>query len=267
MNVRLTKEERIKILCSEDIYDIMQRILLRESKIDRNREHFWTVSLDTANRVLNIELISMGSVNATIVEPMEVFSVALQKRAVKVILVHNHPAGTMKASAADLDITDRLIQTGRIVRVPVYDHMIISETTFFSFLDSGLMRELNQSLKYVPPYEIKRRYEKAARELGKVQGNVEGKKEVAREMKKKGIDIGLIMELTGLSKGVIGRLKARRPRWGTSWRSQREMPGGSVDRMTASTKGWLMRCRNISPRRPSSRRRPSSCTASDRPVP
>ena len=79
MNISLKAGDKKKMLSAADMYEIMQRILLRENRIDRNREHLWTISLDTANRLLAIELVSMGSVNKTIVEPMEVFSVPLQK--------------------------------------------------------------------------------------------------------------------------------------------------------------------------------------------
>ena len=93
MNVRLTKAEKIKLLNSDDIYSVMQRILLRENKVSRNREHFWTICLDHVHKILNIELVSMGTINKTLVEPMEVFSIPLQKRAVKIIFIHNHPSG------------------------------------------------------------------------------------------------------------------------------------------------------------------------------
>jgi DNA repair protein RadC len=207
MNVKLTGTQKIKIICSDDIYGIMQRILLRENKIDRGREHLWTISLDNANKVLNIELVSIGSVNKTLIEPMEVFSVPLQKRAVKIIIVHNHPSGEIKPSEADRDITDRLIQAGKIMNVPVLDHLIITEKTFFSFADSGIMEELEQSTKYVPAYEIKRRYERAAREKGEEKGKREKAKEVAKTMKQKGYSTEEIIDLTGLTKAVISKLK------------------------------------------------------------
>jgi DNA repair protein RadC len=73
----------------------MQQILLREDKIDQNREHFWVIGLANNNRILFIELVSLGTVNRTLVEPMEVYSLALQKRAVKIILCHNHPSGIL----------------------------------------------------------------------------------------------------------------------------------------------------------------------------
>ncbi len=207
MNIKLTESQKIKVLCSDDIYSIMQRVLMRENKIDRDREHLWTISLDNASRVLNIELVSMGTINQTLVEPMEVFSIPLQKRAVKIIVIHNHPSGEIKPSEEDKDITDRLIQVGKIMNVPVLDHLIITEKTFFSFVDSGLLAELALSTKYVPAYELQKRYEKVAKEEGEEKGKKERSKEIARSLKRKGIDIEVIVETTGLTKSVIARLK------------------------------------------------------------
>lgn len=212
MNIRLKKEEKAKkMYCAADIYPIMQRILLSESKTDRNREHLWTISLDNARRVINIELVSLGTVTKTLIEPMEVFSIPLQKRAVNVILVHNHPSGELHPSEPDKDHTDRLIQVGRIMHVPVLDHLIITETAFMSFEDTGLLAELRLSLKYVPDYELREHYEKAAEEKGKKEGTEKGKKETAREiariMKKEGYQTESIEKITGLSKTAISRLK------------------------------------------------------------
>lgn len=209
MNIRLKAEEQFKILCSDDIYFIMQRVLLRENKIDRNREHLWTISLDTAHKILNIELVSMGSINQLIVEPMEVFSVPLQKRAVRVVLVHNHPSGELKPSETDKDITDRMIQCGLILHVPLLDHLIITEKTFLSFADSGLLKKLEASKKYVPEYKLKQLLkEQVTQEVTKT---VENKKslEMAKAMKAKGYKVEEIAELTGLSKQVIRGIKMK----------------------------------------------------------
>ena len=206
MTIRL-KGEEIKIFCADDIYGIMQRILLRENKIDRNREHFWTISLDTAHKVLNIELVSLGSIKGTLVEPMEVFSVPLQKRAVRVILVHNHPSGEVKPSAADKDLTDQLIQCGLLLNVTVLDHMIITEKRYYSFADSGLLKELEESKKYVPEYKIRQELKK---QLEKQIREDEGKQKataMAKAMKQKGEPLEKIMEYTGLTKAIIQRIK------------------------------------------------------------
>jgi DNA repair protein RadC len=206
MNIKLSNIAKDSIGSAGDIYTIMQRILLRENRIDRNREHFWTISLDNALKILNIELVSLGTVTQTLVEPMEVFSVPLQKRAVKLVLVHNHPSGLLQPSDTDEDITDRLIQVGLILKVPVIDHLIITEKDYYSFDENGLLRRLEASLKYVPAYEIKRRYEKAAQEAGKKEGAEHKAKEMARAMKQKGEPIEKIIDYTGLSKETIEQL-------------------------------------------------------------
>ena len=125
----------------------MQKVLRRENKIDREKEHFWIIGLATNNRIMFIELVSMGSVDATIVKPMNVFRVAVLKGATKAILVHNHPSGEMKPSIDDNDTTDRLIQVGRILSIKVIDHLIISLKSFLSYGKIGLLEELNLSTK------------------------------------------------------------------------------------------------------------------------
>lgn len=168
MNVDLSDEEKIRILNGVDLFDVMQKILKRSSKIDQDKEHFWIVGLSTSNEILFIELVSLGTKKSTLVDPMEVFSFALQKRAVEIVLVHNHPNGTLRASDADKDLTDRLIQVGIIVDLPVYDHLIITDKSYYSFKDSGLLEELSRSLKYVPPYVLEARYKKEAAEMNSI---------------------------------------------------------------------------------------------------
>ncbi|GHN03003.1 hypothetical protein WSM22_44920 [Cytophagales bacterium WSM2-2] len=203
MDIPLSDSDLIKILNSDDLYGIMQRVLLRENKIDRNREHFWVVGLEMNNRILFIEMISMGSVKETIAEPMEVFSLALQKRAVKIILVHNHPTGELSPSDADKNLTDRLIQVGMIVNTEVIDHLIIAEKSFMSFADTGLLAELKKSTKWVPAYELRKRWEKQAMEIGRRTERLE----IARELKKRNIPVKEIAEITGLSEEEVEGIK------------------------------------------------------------
>ena len=154
MNIKLTEEDKIKLANSDDVYAIMQKILLRENNIDQEKEHLWIIGMSTSNKILFIELVSLGSVNATTVEPMNVFRVAVLKGAIKTILIHNHPSGELTPSATDKDITDRLIQVGRIINIDVIDHLIITPQSFLSFVDTGLFKKLCDSLKWVPAYEL-----------------------------------------------------------------------------------------------------------------
>jgi len=206
MNIQLTEAEKIKVLNSDDIYGIMQKVLLREQKIDQNREHFWVIGLENNQRILFVELISLGSVKKALVEPMEVFSFALQKRAVKIVLCHNHPSGELKPSDADKDITDKLIQVGLIVDTPVIDHLIISDKSYLSFVDIGLLAELAKSTKYVPPYILIERAEAKAAKIAEKNKTIE----FAKELKRDGVDIETIVRYTGLTVSDINQLRVRR---------------------------------------------------------
>ena len=206
MDIELTDEERIKVLNANDLYSIMQKILLRENKIDQNREHFWVVGLENNQRILFIELISLGSVNQSLVEPMEVFSLALQKRAVKIILCHNHPNGELRPSEEDCDLTDRLIQVGIIVDTPVIDHLIISEKSFISFDNNGLMEKLRASTKHVPTYMMIERAKKEAARIAKRHKALE----IARKLKRIGTADEIIAEATGIDLEEVKTLRVRR---------------------------------------------------------
>ena len=202
MNVKLKGKKKLVVNSAADIFAIMQPLLMRENRIDRNREHFWTISLDSASKILNIELVSFGSVNQTVVEPMEVFSVPLQKRAVTIILIHNHPSGKLIPSPKDKDITDRLIQCGFMMHVPVLDHLIITETAYYSFEETGLLAELSLDSKYELDFDLKKRTDRKVADIKK-----ENKLEIAKIMIAKGYDVKEIIELTGLSKLQVNRIK------------------------------------------------------------
>ena len=89
MNVRLTPEQKIKILNSDDLYLIMQNVLLRENKIGRGKEHLWVVCLNAENRILNIELVGLGSNISVSATPTSIYQLAVHKSAVSIIIVHN----------------------------------------------------------------------------------------------------------------------------------------------------------------------------------
>ena len=132
----------------------------------------------------------MGSLRQTIVEPMDVFSWALQKRVDKIILIHNHPSGESKPTAGDLDLTDRLIQVGKIVNIPVVEHLIISLEGYYSFSWRGDIKRLEKSKKYVPGYLEVERIQKEARRIGEEIGKKEGLKEGEKKGMEKGVEKG-----------------------------------------------------------------------------
>ncbi len=206
MSVNITDAEHIKLLNSEDIYGIMQKVLLREEKIEPQQEHFWILGLAEDNRLLFIELIGWGTLEATNVEPMEVFSLALQKQAAKIILCHNQVGGELAVSAKDRDLTDRLLQVGIIVKTNVLDHLIISEKGYLSFAHTGLLRELLESTKYVPPYELVDRIQREAALLADRRVE-EVRIQMTLRLKRRGVELETIAEVTGLSLEEIENIK------------------------------------------------------------
>lgn len=103
------------------------------------REHFCVVLLDTKNKVLGVEEISVGSLNTSLVHPREVFRPAIRKACASIILIHNHPSGDPTPSREDLDVTRRLFEAGKLVGIEVLDHVVIGDGKFISFREKGLM--------------------------------------------------------------------------------------------------------------------------------
>lgn len=97
------------------------------------KEHFLALYLDARNVVIHEEVVSIGSLNANIVHPREVFRPAIVHAAAAVVVVHNHPSGDVSPSKEDIQLTSRLVETGRMLGIEVLDHVIISESSFLSF--------------------------------------------------------------------------------------------------------------------------------------
>lgn len=203
MDIKLTEQDKhTQIGGTNDVFAIMQRILQRDNKIDKEKEHFWIIGMNLAGYILYIELVSLGSVRATLVEPMNVFRVAILKNATRVIAVHNHPSTNLKPSEDDLDNTDRLIQVGRIINIEVNDHLIISPDAFLSFRGEGIMERLEKSLKYVPTYQIVEQIRKEEKKIAKEAIKFEkDKTKAAKESEKiekerrKKLELSMVMTL------------------------------------------------------------------------
>jgi DNA repair protein RadC len=112
--------------------------LTRELSVAR-KEHFCTLYLDTRNRLIKKETISIGTLNASLVHPREVFHPAVECLAASVILVHNHPSGDAEPSREDLLLTKRLVAAGEIMGIDVLDHVIVARRSFVSLKERKLM--------------------------------------------------------------------------------------------------------------------------------
>jgi len=106
---------------------------------EKTREHFVAIYLNARNELLFRKHIFIGTLNASLVHPREIFSEALRHNAASVILVHNHPSGDPEPSEDDLEITKRIIEAGKIMGIDVLDHVIITKNKVFSFKENKLI--------------------------------------------------------------------------------------------------------------------------------
>ena len=104
---------------------------------DRKQEHFLCASINGANEILNIRVVSIGLIDRTPVHPREVFADALSDRASAIIVAHNHPAGSLEPSAADAEVTMQLKAAGSVLGIALLDHIIFNRSAYFSFLEAG----------------------------------------------------------------------------------------------------------------------------------
>jgi DNA repair protein radc len=126
--------KKFKITSSRDVYDLMKPELY-----DEIVEHFYLVLLTRSNQVIKKERISQGGTSGTVVDAKLVFKAALDHQAQSVILVHNHPSGSLSPSEQDRRLTKRLTEIGRAMDLPVLDHVIFTDSGYFSFADEGIL--------------------------------------------------------------------------------------------------------------------------------
>ena len=122
------------ITSSRDVYDIMQPILGELS-----HEEFWILYLNNSNKVLQKQQLSKGGITGTMVDVRLVLKQALEVGAVALIMCHNHPSNSLKPSAADKNITEKLKTAALSLDIKTLDHLIITEKAYFSFADEGIL--------------------------------------------------------------------------------------------------------------------------------
>lgn len=127
-------EERPKISGSKDAYE-----LLRAHLTDLPHEEFWVLLLNRANRLIRKMQISQGGVAGTVADPKIIYKAALDDLASGIIVAHNHPSGNLTASQADITLTQRLKDGGKLLEIQVLDHLILAGHNYFSFADEGIL--------------------------------------------------------------------------------------------------------------------------------
>ena len=125
--------ELLKITSSKIIFELMQPIIGELA-----HEEFWVIYLNNSNKVISKTQLSKGGITGTVVDVRLVFKAALEMSATSLVLCHNHPSGSLKPSDADIQITQKLKRAGESLEIAILDHVIVTETSYFSFVDEGI---------------------------------------------------------------------------------------------------------------------------------
>ena len=127
----LAKIDNSIIKCAKDVFDYVSKRLPSKDK-----EHFIILHLDSRNRIIKDEVISIGTLNVSIIHPREVFKSAIKESTNAIILVHNHPSGEPSPSHEDNKITKRLLEAGELLNIKVLDHVILGNESYWSFKEN-----------------------------------------------------------------------------------------------------------------------------------
>jgi DNA repair protein RadC len=102
---------------------------------DELKEKFILICLNSANKIIKYDIISIGNLNSSIVHPREIFKAAIENSSASVILMHNHPSGNPEPSSEDISITKKLVEAGKMLDIPVFDHIILAGNHYTSFVE------------------------------------------------------------------------------------------------------------------------------------
>lgn len=126
--------EQLKITSSTSVFELMQPIIG-----ELEHEEFWIIYVNNSNKVIQQSQLSKGGITGTLVDVRLVFKTALLVGAVAIVLAHNHPSGSLQPSNADKQLTQKLKEAGQSLDIKVLDHIIVTQKTYFSFADEGIL--------------------------------------------------------------------------------------------------------------------------------
>lgn len=135
-NTTVKAADRLKLAASRDVFDLVH---LKFGENVETYEEFYVILLNRANRVLGISKISEGGISGTVADPKKIFQTALKAHACSIILSHNHTSGNTQPSENDIRLTKKLVEGGKLLDLPVLDHVIVAADTYYSFADEGLI--------------------------------------------------------------------------------------------------------------------------------
>src|SRR5918992_1778333 len=139
---------KMKITGGKDVARVFLDLLALEDTIDQEKEHFYVMHLDIRSRVKMVELVSLGTLSSSLVHPRETFRRAVSQGSASIIVAHNHPSGEVEPSDEDTKVTKLLHESGNILGINLFDHVIFTNEKFFSFRDNK-EGELTENLTHM----------------------------------------------------------------------------------------------------------------------
>ena len=140
--IALVREAALTVCQPPQLCSSAQAVsVIRTYLAETDREHLLVLTVDTRNRLIGINTVSVGSLNSSLGHPREIFKAAILQNAAAIILAHNHPSGDPTPSSEDRALTERIKQASELLGIRLLDHIVVGDGTerFFSFLDEGLL--------------------------------------------------------------------------------------------------------------------------------
>ena len=128
------KVDKLVIQSSKSAYNVVSDVLE-----DLNHEEFWLILLSRSNKVLGRKLIGKGGISGTVADIKIIFKEALLGHSSAIIVAHNHPSGNLKPSQADIQLTKKIKESGELLTIPLLDHIIVGDKSYYSFADEGIL--------------------------------------------------------------------------------------------------------------------------------
>ena len=130
------QNSKMQIIGGQDVAKVFLDLLALEDEIDQDKEHFYVMHLDVRNRVKLVELVSLGTVDQSLVHPRETFRRAIMQGSSSIIVAHNHPSGEVDPSDEDTKVTKLLFEAGQLLGIKMLDHIVFAKGKFFSFREN-----------------------------------------------------------------------------------------------------------------------------------
>jgi DNA repair protein RadC len=130
-------KRKVKVVNPEEVYKVVKRYA------EADREQFILLTLNGEHNIISVSIVSIGTVNKTIVHPREIYCRAISERASAIIVCHNHPSGSLEPSGEDKQVTVQIFDAGKIIGIPLIDHIVFTKTGFTSLRQYGVFPDGN----------------------------------------------------------------------------------------------------------------------------